>query len=443
MTTAADREHWIDPADADRKGFWIFGHLLLVTIGVILVAFIVWADNAYLDIVSRGQGKVIPSSQVQVIQNLEGGIMAGILVHEGDVVEKSQVLLRIDNTTAQSNYDDLYSRYLSDIAAITRLEAEIAGTAADEIVFPEDLMRDAPEVADAERKNARIRHEQLETQLGILLDQATQKSQEVEQLTSKIENLKQSLGLAQKQLNIMNSMEEGVVSQVDKLKAQRDVHDLKSEIEVTQLQLPQAKSAKQEAESRIREQQLTFRSEAAAELSKQRLDLASVRQQLKANKDKVTRTEVRSPVRGTVKEIKIRTIGGVIKPGEDLMEIVPIEDTLLVEAQVRTSDRGFINVGQQATVKFDTYDYSIYGGLKATVEFISTDAIEDQSSGKKERYFRVRLRTEKNYLGTEERPLGIGPGYTATAEILTDKKTVLAYLMKPILKARDTALRER
>jgi adhesin transport system membrane fusion protein len=238
-------------------------------------------------------------------------------------------------------------------------------------------------------------------------------------------------------------MEEGVVSQVDKLKAQRDVHDLKSELEVTQLQLPQAKSAKQEAESRVREQELTFRSEAATELSKQRLDLASVIPQLRGSKDKVKRTEVRSPVRGTVKEIKIRTIGGSIKPGEDLMEIVPIEDTLLVEAQVRTSDRGFLHTGQEATVKFDTYDYSIYGGLKATVEFISTDAIEDQSSGKKERYFRVRLRTERNYLGTEERPLGIGPGYTATAEILTDKKTVLAYLMKPILKARDTALRER
>ena len=439
----ADRDYWADPADADRKGFWIFGHMLLITIAVILVVFIVWADNAVLDIVTRGQGKVIPSSQVQVIQNLEGGIMAGILVHEGDLVEKDQVLIRIDNTTAQSNYDDLHSRYLSGIAAATRLEAEIAGTSADDIVFPDDLMKDAPELADAERKNARIRHEQLETQLAILRDQATQKEQEVSQLTNKIDNLTQSLGLAQKQLNIINSMGEGVVSQVDKLKAQRDVHDLKSELEVTQLQLPQAKSAQQEAESRVREQELTFRSEAATELSKQRLDLASVTQQLKATKDKVTRTEVRSPVRGTVKEIKIRTIGGVIKPGEDLMEIVPIEDTLLVEAQVRTSDIAFIRVGQQATVKFDTYDYSIYGGLKATVEYISIDAIEDVNAGKKERYFRVRLRTDKNYLGTEAKPLAIGPGYTATAEILTDKKTVLAYLMKPILKARDTALRER
>ena len=443
MATAVETDYWVDPADADRKGFKIFGHLLLITIAVILVTFLVWADNAVLDIVTRGQGKVIPSSQVQVIQNLEGGIMAGILVNEGDLVEKDQVLLRIDNTTAQSNYDDLHSRYLSGLAAITRLEAEIAGTAADDIVFPSEVLKDAPEMADAERKNARIRHEQLKTQIDVLQDQATQKQQDVDQLTNKIENLKQSLALAQKQLNIINSMEEGVVSQIDKLKAQRDAHDLKSELDLAQLQLPQAKSAEQEAENRMREQEMTFRAEAATDLSKQRLEQASVIQQMKGGLDKVKRTEVRSPVHGTVKEIKIRTIGGVIKPGEDLMEIVPIEDTLLVEAQVRTSDRGFIKVGQQATVKFDTYDYSIYGGLKATVEFISTDAIEDQSSGKKERFFRVRLRTERNYLGTEAKPLPIGPGYTATAEILTDKKTVLAYLMKPILKARDTAMRER
>jgi adhesin transport system membrane fusion protein len=236
---------------------------------------------------------------------------------------------------------------------------------------------------------------------------------------------------------------QGVVAKVDLLQKQREVHELHSELQLTELQLPQAKSAFQEATSRIQERELTFRSEVATELSKQRVELASVTEQLKSNKDKVTRTEVRSPVRGTVKEIKIRTIGGVIKPGEDLMEIVPVDDTLLVEAQVRTSDRGFIKEGQEATVKFDTYDYSIYGGLKATVEFISTDAIEDTSSGKKERYFRVRLRTERNYLGKDDNPLWVGPGYTATAEILTDKKTVLAYLMKPILKARDSALRER
>ena len=443
MSTTADRDYWVDPADSERRGFQLFGHLLLLTIAVMLIAFIVWADRAVLDIVTRGQGKVIPSSQVQVIQNLEGGIMADILVREGEIVEKGQVLLRIENSTAQSNYSDLRKRYLSGLAATARLEAELAGKGADEIVFPDELMQEASPVADAERANAAIRSEQLETQLSILRDQATQREQEVEQLTSKGKNLKRSLDLAQKQLNIMNSMEQGVVSQVETLQKEREVHDLKSELEAAQLQLPQAKSALAEAKGRIHERLLTFRSEAATELGKQRLEFDSVSEQLKANTDRVRRTEVRSPLRGTVKEIKIRTIGGVIKPGEDMMEIVPIEDTLLVEAQVRTSDIAFIRQGQEATVKFDTYDYSVYGGLKATVEFISTDAIEDQSSGKKERFFRVRLRTEKNFIGTEDNPLFIGPGYTATAEILTDKKTVLDYLLKPILKARDTALRER
>jgi adhesin transport system membrane fusion protein len=443
MAATTEREDWVDPADAEKRGFWVFGHLLLFTIGAILVAFIVWADNAVLDVVTRGQGKVIPSSRVQIIQNLEGGIMADILVQEGEIVEKGQVLLRIENTTAQSNYADLRKRYLNGLAASARLEAEIAGKAADEIVFGDELMQEAPTVAEAERANARIRREQLETQIGILRDQVTQRQQEVEQLTSKIKNLKESLGYAQKELKIMSSMEPGVIAQVDLLQKQREVHELKSELETSELQLPQAQSALAEAKSRIQERVLTFRSEAATELSRQRLEIDSVVEQLKANKDRVTRTEVRSPLRGTVKEIKIRTIGGVIKPGEDLMEIVPVEDTLLVEAQVRTSDIAFIRLGQEATVKFDTYDFSIYGGLKATVEFISIDAIEDQSSGKKERFFRVRLRTEKNFLGTEASPLFIGPGYTATAEILTEKKTVLDYLMKPILRARDTALRER
>jgi len=442
MATAADRDYWVDAADSERRGFWMFGHLLLVAIAVILIAFVVWADHAVLDVVTRGQGKVIPSSQIQVIQNLEGGIMADILVHEGEMVDKGQVLLRIENTSAQSNYSDLRKRYLSGLAAVARLEAEIVSGGA-EIRFADELLRDAPAVAEAERANARIRREQLETQVSILRDQATQREQEVGQLTSKAKNLKQSLALAQKQLNIMNSMEPGVVSQVEQIQKQREVQDLKSELEATQLQLPQAQSALAEAKGRIHERQLTFRSEVATELGKQRLELDSVTEQLKANTDRVKRTEVRSPLRGTVKEIKIRTIGGVIKPGEDMMEIVPIEDTLLVEAQVRTSDIAFIRIGQEATVKFDTYDYSIYGGLKSTVEFISTDAIEDQSSGKKERYFRVRLRTDRNFLGSEEHPLFVGPGYTATAEILTDKKTVLAYLLKPILKARDSALRER
>jgi adhesin transport system membrane fusion protein len=441
---ATERDYWVDPEETDRKGVMIFGNLLLVTIAAAIVAFLVWADNAVLDIVSRGQAKVIPSSQVQVIQNLEGGILADVLVREGDVVEKDEILLRIENTTAQSNFRDLHQRYLADLAVIARLEAEVAGKGLDEIVFPDLVMKEAPDLAQQEINNARIRLSQLNSQLAILTDQVAQREQELTELASKLKNLKQSLGLAAEELRIMRPLAaEGVVAKVDLLAKQGKVNDLQSEIDATSLARPRAESALQEAKNRVEERQVTFRTDASTELGKLRIELASVTEQLTANRDKVTRTEVRSPVRGTVKEIKIRTIGGVIKPGEDLMEIVPIEDTLLVEAQIRTSDIAFIRLGQPATVKFDTYDYSIYGGLKADVEFISTDAIEDENAGKKERYFRVRLRTERNYLGTPEKPLAIGPGYTATVEIMTDKKTVLAYLLKPILKARDTALRER
>jgi membrane fusion protein, adhesin transport system len=435
---------WIDPTDADRGGFWFFGHVLLYTVAAFVVVFVIWADQAVLDEVTRGQARVIPSSQVQLIQNLEGGILADVRVREGEVVEKGQVLLRIDNTRAQSDLADLRQQDLHLTAVVARLEGEIAGFTSAEIVFPERLLTDAPGLVKAERLNAQIRKEQLESQLGILREQMIQKEQEIAELTSKLENVKNSLGLAQQQLKIKKPLaEQGVISKVELLQVQRDVNELKTERDATQLSIPRAEAALKEAQNRVNEKTNTFRSEAAEELSRHRAELASVQEQLIGNQDRVTRTEVRSPLRGTVKEIKIRTIGGVIRPGEDLMEIVPIEDSLLVEAKIKTTDSGFVHLDQQAVVKFDTYDYSIYGGLDAVVEFKSSDAIEEEVGGKRERFFRVRLRTDRSFLGTASMPLPIGPGDTAMVDILTGQKTVLQYLMQPILRARDMAFRER
>jgi adhesin transport system membrane fusion protein len=219
------------------------------------------------------------------------------------------------------------------------------------------------------------------------------------------------------------------------------VLDLKSQIDATNLAKPRAESALNEAQRRIDERLVTFRSEAATELAKRQAELASLTQALTADSDRVQRTEVRSPVHGTVKEIKVRTVGGVVQPGQDLMEIVPIEDTLLVEAQVRPSDIAFMYPNQKAVVKISAYDFSIYGGLDAVVEQISADAIEDKEKG--ESFFRIYLRTDRNYLGTAEDPLPIIPGMTASVDILTGEKTVMEYLMKPILRARNDALRER
>jgi adhesin transport system membrane fusion protein len=444
MSNAAQGD-WIDPTDVDRKGFWFFGHILLYAVAAFIVVFLVWADHAVLDEVTRGQARVIPSSQVQLIQNLEGGILADVMVREGDIVDKGQVLLRIDNRRAESDLADLRQQEMHLLAVTSRLEGEIARKAPDDIEFPERLLTDASGLVKAERLNAQIRSEQLDSQIGILREQMAQKQQEIEELTSKLKNVKTSLGLAQQQYKIKKPLaEQGVISKVELLQVQRDVNELKTELDATELSIPRAEAALKEAENRVNERTNTFRSEAAEELSRHRAELASVQEQLTSNTDRVSRTEVRSPVRGTVKEIKIRTIGGVIRPGEDLMEIVPMEDTLLVEARIKTTDSGFVHLDQKAVVKFDTYDYSIYGGLDAVVEFKSSDAIEEEVGGKRDRFFRVRLRTDRNYLeGKAGRQLEIGPGDTAIVDILTGQKTVLQYLLLPILRTRNSAFGER
>lgn len=440
-----NRGDWIDPIDVDRRGFWFFGHILLYAVAAFVVVFLIWADQAVLDEVTRGQARVIPSSQVQLIQNLEGGILADVMVREGDVVEKGQVLLRIDNRRAESDLSDLRQQYLHLSAVVARLEGEIARKSPADIEFPSDLTKEAPLLIEAERANAEIRREQLESQLSILREQKIQKEKELESLIIKEKNVKQSLGLAQKQLKIKKPLaDQGVISQVELLQTQRDVNELKTELEATQSAIPQTEAQIKEQQNRVNERTSTFRSEAAEELSRHRAELASVQEQLISNKDRVLRTEVRSPVRGSVKEIKIRTIGGVIRPGEDLMEIVPMEDSLLIEARIKTTDNGFVHLDQKAVVKFDTYDYSIYGGLDAVVEFKSSDAIEEEVGGKRERFFRVRLRTDRTYLeGKAGQPLEIGPGDTAIVDILTGQKTVLQYLLLPIMRTRNSALTER
>lgn len=439
---SVNRDIWVDPADIDREGSRLFGHLLLVAVALFVVSFIGWASFARLDEVTRGEGRVIPSSKTQVIQNLEGGILAEALVNEGAVVDKGQVLLRIENTAAEATLGELRQRYLSGLASVARLQAEMSEAPDAQPEFTDELMREAPDLAKAELSLFQVRQEQLRSQVQILQDQVVQRQQELQELDSKLAGLRSAHGLAGQELEITRPLaEQGVVAKVDLLRLEREVLDLKSQINANALARPRAESALNEAQRRIDERLVTFRSEAAAELSKRQAELASIVEALAADRDRVKRTEVRSPVHGTVKVIKVRTVGGVIQPGQDLMEIVPIEDTLLVEAQVRPSDIAFMYPGQKAVIKISAYDFSIYGGLDAVVEQISADAIEDQEKG--ESFFRIYLRTDKNHLRESENPLPIIPGMTASVDILTGEKTVLEYLMKPILKARDTALRER
>jgi membrane fusion protein, adhesin transport system len=437
-----DRDHWIDPAENLDTAGPVFAHVLLLVVALFLGSFVVWANYAVLDQVTRGEGRVIPSSQIQVIQNLEGGILSEMLVDEGQTVERDQVLLRIDNTSAKSTLADLRHRYLDGLATVARLQAEVSGaTSEGQIVFPPEVLNEAPELAQAQKALFRSRLDQMVSQIAILQDQVAQRQQEMAGAQSKSHNLSASLSLTEQQISMTRPLvDSGVSSKTDLLRLEREANDLQGEINAANSEYTLAKAALGEAMGRIQEHNVSFRTDASTEMDKERSDLASISENMKANQDKVQRTDVRSPVRGIIKDIKVRTVGGVIQSGQDIMEIVPIEDTLLIEAQIKPADIAFIRPKQSAVVKITAYDSSKYGGLDAVVQDISADTIKNERG---ESFFRIRLRTAKNFLGTPANKLEISPGMTATVDILTGKRTMLEYLLKPILKARDSAFRER
>ncbi|HVJ43363.1 MAG TPA: HlyD family type I secretion periplasmic adaptor subunit [Dongiaceae bacterium] len=437
-----NRDLWIDPSHAEKEGTRLFGHILLFAVAVVIIAALIWANFAVLDQVTRGEAKVVPSSATQLIQSAEGGIIKDMKVKEGDIVEPGQELVEMDNTTVATDVNELQQRYWTGIAATARLQAELDGKGPDDIQFDKELLDKAPEVADAERAQAHIRQQQLQSQIATLQDTITQREQELRSIDVKVNSSRISLGLAQRRSDLQQKVfASGAGSEAEYISAQQEVQRIATDIANAQASRPPAQAALQEAQSKAREAVATFRADAATELAKHRADLASVTQLLAGGTTKLGHQVLRSPVHGTVKEIKMRTVGGVAQPAQEIMEIVPIEDTLLIEAQIRPQDRGFIAPDQHAKIKITAYDYSIYGGLDAKVEQISADAIEND---KKETFFRVRLRTDRNYLiGKQGEQLPIIPGMTATVDILTGKRTVLEYLLKPILKARQTAFTER
>ena len=434
-----DADYMPEVHGATRRGAHRFAHLLLFVVILFFLTFFYWAQQATLDEVTRGEGTVIPSGQVQVVQNLEGGIIADINVRAGDLVEANQVLLRIDNTGAGSDFRQSRTRYLSLSATVARLKAEVAGKKS--IDFPKEVLKEAPTVAAGEKAAFLSRRQALNTDLEILRKQTEQRKQELVELESRLQQLNRSHQLALEEMEMTRPMvEKRLEPEMTLLRLKREVNDLEGNAEATRLAIPRAKAALAESRRRIEERTQRARSEALQELNENRANLAVVTEVVTAERDKVIRSEVRAPVRGTVKQVFVNTIGGVIRPGQDLVEIVPIEDTLLIEAKIRPSDVAFLRPGHPAVVKITAYDFSIYGGLDATLEDISADTIQDERGDK---FYRIRLRTEQNYLGTEEQPLPIIAGMTASVDILTGRKTVLDYILKPILKARQRALRER
>lgn len=407
-----------------------------------LLAFVLflvlWAHFAIVDEVTRGEGKAIPSSRLQKIQNLEGGIVAELFVREGQIVEAGDPLLRLDDTRFASNVGETEADRLALAARVERLSAEVEGR---DLAMPENVLRDAPNLADSERALFESRRDQLRAEIGGLEEQLAQRRQEVREMSSKQEQFRSSLALLRKEIAMSEPLvSSGAISPVEVLRLKRAEVESRGQLDATTLALPRANAAIKEIESKIGETRGRFRSEALTQLNEARTELSKLKSTGKALEDRVRRTLVTSPVRGVVQQMLVSTIGGVIQPGSDIVEIVPLDDTLLVEAKVRPQDIAFLHPGQEAMVKFSAYDFTVYGGLKAELEHISADSITDEDGNS---FFLIHLRTDKSHLGSDEKPLLIIPGMMASVDIITGHKSVLSYLLKPIIRAKAEALRER
>lgn len=413
-------------------------NLLLFAIVLFIIWAIIWAHGAVLEEVSTGQGQVIPSSKVQVIQNLEGGIVSKIHVKEGDIVREGQLLIEIDTTQFASKYGEDRAKYLGFLATATRLEAEVKG---ERPVFPDSIKKEHPDFVAQEMNLYNARQAELNAAVSVLARQVDQKRQEIVELKTRVQQLSQSLELANEELGITEPMvERGVTSRVELIRLKRSVNDLRTDMLASQQALPRAESALKEAERRVDERHTQFVSDARTQLAQTKVEMAALSESLTSTQDRLRRTEVRSPVDGSVKTLNVNTVGGVIRPGMDLMEIVPLQDSLLVEAKVRPQDIAFMRPGQDAKVKITAYDYAIYGTLPAKVETISADTITDDQ-GKS--YYQIRVRTDQNFLQKDGKRLPIIAGMVAEVDVLTGERTVLDYLMKPFIRGKEKAMRER
>ncbi len=394
-----------------------------------------WAALAPIDEVTRGDARVIPSRQLQVVQSLDGGVVAEILVREGQLVEAGQLLLRVDETRAGAGVRESAAQGFALRARAARLRALAEGTA-----FTAPVARDDDERRAAldERRLYESRASELATSLAINRQQLAQKQQELSETQSKRLTAQRALELTQQELaQTRPLLATGAVSQVDVLRLERDVARYRGDADQAVAQIARAQAAIGEAQRKIQETELAFRNDARKELADTMAKLNALNEGAVALADKVEKAQVKSPVRGRVQRLLANTVGGVVQPGKDIVEIVPLDDTLVLEARIAPKDIAFIHPGQSALVKFSAYDFSIYGGLDAKVENISPDSVVDERGNA---YYLVRVRTLKAGFG-EKMP--IIPGMTAEVEVLTGRKSVLSYLLKPVLKVQQRALSER
>jgi len=420
---------------------------LLYIFATFVIVMIVWAGYSELDEVTKGNGKVIPSQKIQIIQNLEGGIVAEILVKEGQVVEKGQVLLRIDDNSFESNFMESRLRYLEMLAKASRLKAEAEG--AKKFKVPNEVLKEKPKLAKNEQSLFKNHMRGLRNSLSVLQHQTQKFKHELSEAKSKANQIAKNLKLAKKEMKIITPLyKSGAVSEVKLIQVERQLVGYESTYDEVTSSLPRLRESIKESQQKEKELTSNFQSKAREELNSTLAEIPRILESIESLEDKLTRTSVRSPVKGTIKQLLVNTVDGVVKPGMDLVEIVPLDDVLVVEAQIRPSDIAYIFPGQKAKVKITAYDSTKYGSLDAEVIYISADSINvnnasSSSNSQGETFYRVKVKTDKNYLESGGKELPIISGMVTEVDILTGKKTVLDYLFRSLARGQERALTER
>ncbi len=415
------------------------GYLAQKIILLFFIIFIVWAYFSELHEVTKGTGKIISSTHLQTINNLEGGIIKEILVRDDQVVQQGQVLVRLDTTIAQAKYYQDLENYYRFLATVERLRAQINNA---ESFFPsQELMTNASNLIPQEIE--RFRSNKLKRQNDIMIAQKDFeiKGRELEETKTKFADAKKQYAFVREQANLTQPLAESkIFSRIEYIKIMRDLNEQKTQLDLLKVSIKRLTVAVQQTKDRYDQVIIRYRTEDLQELREFEGKLAEAKGAQLIDKDRMMRSQIISPITGTIRDLKVRTVGGVIQPGEAILDIVPLNDTLIVEAQMAPSDMGFVRVGLSATIKVTAYDFSSFGGLDATVEQISPDAITDK---REQSYFRVFLRTTSNVLVKDGKAHRIMPGMQVEVDILTGQKSILTYLFKPFLRALGNSMTER
>lgn len=420
----------------------LFARLALAVIILLIGSFVAWSAVTEIDEITRGDGKVIPVSKTQIVQSTEPGVVQEIAVQVGQVVSKGDLIIRLDDTSTTASLGESVARSRALQTQIARLEIEMAGDFKSDLECPEAIAKTSPQICENENQLLRARRDNFRNKLSVLEERRQQRMKELDEAHANISRLEENLKIAQREEDLIAPMvKRKLVAQTDLIRVQKELTEVTGQLQLAKESIDRIKAAISEASLQVDELGLQLQQEALAEKTEALSELSVIEETIRGASDRVARTDIRSPVDGVINTLDVNTIGAYVQPGSVIGGVVPTSETLLVEARISPRDIAFVRPGQPALVKISAYDFSIYGGIEGEVSNITADSLVDQNSG--ETFYQVRVKTAKSELVKDGRTYAIIPGMIASVDIMTGHKTILHYLLKPINKAKDEALRER